>query len=240
MHLLVIEGHHVEAEFRQKFGPDHQYSFWTATPPDEGEETDLLGHYEAQQEALAELLGAADVVFDFAGLAAQFDFPAATALFVEASTQALAGTFFGAGGDRQTPVYGFCGLPTLLGRPLLEVSAVDGADEAPLQRVCQQLGTDYRVVKDRVGLATPRVLAMLVNEACYTLQEGTASAPDIDRAMQLGTNYPKGPLTWGDALGPARVVAVLDAVWADTHDPRYRVCPLLRTRALLGEALATA
>ena len=242
MHILVLEGPHLEAEFRAKFGSDHQYAFWAETPLDPASaadfEADWETHYDAQQAALVTHLETAAVVFAFGGGTDLPPLPPGKVLFVEATTQALAGPYFGPGGDRTTPVYGFCGLPTLLNRTLLEVSMVLGGNEAPLRAVCEQLGTDYRLVADRVGLATPRVLAMLVNEACYTLQEGTATATDIDRAMQLGTNYPRGPLAWGDALGAARVVAVLDALWADTHDGRYRVCPLLRTRAALGESLA--
>ena len=242
MHILVLEGDHLEEEFRQKFGPNHLYTFWQESPLDPATAADFAAdwesHYDEQQAALVAHLETADVVFAFAGGADLPPLPPGKALFVEATTQALAGPFFGPGGDRATPVYGFCGLPTLLGRVLLEVSLVLGGDEAPLRAVCEQLGTDYRIVADRVGLATPRVLAMLVNEACYTLQEGTAEAADIDRAMQLGTNYPRGPLAWGDALGAHRVLAVLDAMWADTHDGRYRACPLLRTRAVLGEGLA--
>ncbi len=242
MHILVLEGPHLEAEFRAKFGSDHQYAFWAETPLDPASaadfEADWETHYDEQQAALVTHLETADVVFAFGGGADLPPLPPGKVLFVEATTQALAGPYFGPGGDRTTPVYGFCGLPTLLNRTLLEVSMVSGGDEAPLRTVCEQLRTDYRLVADRVGLATPRVLAMLVNEACYTLQEGTATAADIDRAMQLGTNYPRGPLAWGDALGAARVVAVLDALWADAHDGRYRVCPLLRTRAALGESLA--
>ncbi len=241
MHILVLEGAHVEAEFREKFGPDHQYSFWQATPLDATSADDFEAawesHYDEQQAALIEHLETANVVFAFADGTDLPPLGPGRVLFVEATTQPLAGPYFGPGGDRTTAVYGFCGLPTLIGRSLLEVSVVLGGDEEPLRDVCAQLGTEYRIVQDRVGLATPRVLAMLINEAHYSLQEGTASALDIDRAMQLGTNYPRGPLAWGDAIGTARVLAVLDAMWNDTHDPRYRACPLLRTRATLQEPL---
>jgi 3-hydroxybutyryl-CoA dehydrogenase len=242
MHILVLEGAHVETEFRAKFGPQHQYAFWAETPLDPTSaadfEADWENHYDEQQAALLDHLASADVVFAFAGGTDLPPMPPGRVLFVEATTQALAGAFFGPGGDRATPVYGFCGLPTLLNRSLLEVSLVHGGDEAPLRAVCTDLGTDYRLVGDRVGLATPRVVTMLINEACFTLQEGTAAAADIDRAMQLGTNYPRGPLAWADAIGLPRVLAVLDAMWADTHDARYRACALLRTRAALGEGLA--
>ncbi len=244
MHILVLEGAHAEAEFRAKFGTGHQVTFWAETPLDPATAADFAAewedHYDAEQAALITHLETADVVFAFSGGTDLPPLPPGKVLFVEATTQALAGPYFGPGGDRSTAVYGFCGLPTLLNRTLLEVSMVFGGDPEPLREVCKKLGTEYRLVADRVGLATPRVLAMLVNEACYTLQEGTAEAADIDNAMRLGVNYPRGPLAWGDAIGAARVLAVLDAMWADTHDPRYRACPLLRTRAGLGEGLAAA
>ncbi|WP_375419118.1 3-hydroxyacyl-CoA dehydrogenase family protein [uncultured Hymenobacter sp.] len=132
-------------------------------------------------------------------------------------------------------IFGFCGLPTLLNRPLLEVSLYHEANRAKLAETCAALGTDYRVVEDRVGLVTPRVICMIVNEACYTLQEGTASIQDIDLAMKLGTGYPRGPFEWANAIGVARVHAVLEAMWHDTHDEQYKICPLLKRQALRGE-----
>ena len=137
-------------------------------------------------------------------------------------------------------MFGFCGLPTLLNRPLLEVSLYDEADRARLAETCAALGTDFRVVQDRVGLVTPRVICLIINEACYTLQEGTASIPDIDLSMKLGTGYPRGPFEWANAIGVPRVYAVLDALWQDTHDERYKICPLLKRQALRGDPFQTA
>ena len=131
-------------------------------------------------------------------------------------------------------MYGFCGLPTLLNRPLLEVSLYHEADRAKLAETCAALGTDYRVVADRVGLVTPRVICQIINEAYFTVQEGTASKADVDLGMKLGTNYPHGPFAWAEAIGIARVYAVLEALWQDTHDERYKVCPLLKREALRG------
>ena len=136
------------------------------------------------------------------------------------------------------PVFGFCGLPTLLNRPLLEVSLFHEADRAKLAETCAALGTDYRVVADRVGLVTPRVICQIINEACFTVQEGTATMQDVDLGMRLGTSYPRGPFAWANAIGVARVYAVLDALWHDTHDERYKVCPLLKRQALRGEPFA--
>jgi 3-hydroxybutyryl-CoA dehydrogenase len=70
---------------------------------------------------------------------------------------------------------------------------------------------------------------MIINEACYTLQEGTASMQDIDISMKLGTNYPFGPFEWADKIGIKHVYETLKAVYDDTHDERYKICPMLKT-----------
>jgi 3-hydroxybutyryl-CoA dehydrogenase len=66
-----------------------------------------------------------------------------------------------------------------------------------------------------------------------------AAPTDIDVAVELGLNYPKGPLALGDVLGAARVLAVLDGMQAITLDPKYRATAWLRRRARLGISLAT-
>jgi len=97
--------------------------------------------------------------------------------------------------------------------------------------ICRALGVQHLTVADRVGLVTPRVIAMIINEAYYTLQEGTASKADIDLGMKLGTNYPKGPFEWAAEIGLAEVRHLLEALYADTQDPRYKLCPLLKTES---------
>jgi 3-hydroxybutyryl-CoA dehydrogenase len=84
-------------------------------------------------------------------------------------------------------------------------------------------------------MVTPRILFMIINEACYTLQEGTASKEDIDTSMKLGTNYPFGPFEWANKIGIKHVYETLEAIYLDTHDERYKVCPLLKTMYLKGE-----
>jgi len=83
-------------------------------------------------------------------------------------------------------------------------------------------------VDSRVGLVTPRIICMIINEAFYTVQEGTANAKDIDTAMKLGTNYPKGPFEFLELIGIKNVYNTLNAVYNDTHEERYKVCPLLK------------
>ncbi len=72
-----------------------------------------------------------------------------------------------------------------------------------------------------------RVLAMIVNEASFALGEGVASVRDIDIAMRLGTNYPKGPLRWADEIGLDIVSSVLNSLRESLGEERYRPSPLL-------------
>jgi 3-hydroxybutyryl-CoA dehydrogenase len=73
-----------------------------------------------------------------------------------------------------------------------------------------------------------RILAVIVNEAASAVQEGVASPAGVDTAMRLGTNYPSGPLEWGERIGLEHVVRTLDGLHARVPDGRYRVVPLLR------------
>jgi 3-hydroxybutyryl-CoA dehydrogenase len=73
---------------------------------------------------------------------------------------------------------------------------------------------------------------MIINEAFYTVQEGTATRQDIDLAMKLGTNYPYGPFEWCERIGIRHVYELLQAMYDDTRDERYKVCPLLKKEYL--------
>ncbi|HET7582770.1 MAG TPA: 3-hydroxyacyl-CoA dehydrogenase NAD-binding domain-containing protein [Candidatus Limnocylindria bacterium] len=73
-----------------------------------------------------------------------------------------------------------------------------------------------------------RVLATIVNEAASAVEDGVATPDAIDTAMRLGTNYPSGPLEWGERIGLGHVVHILDALHGEVPDGRYRVIPLLR------------
>ncbi|HET6380627.1 MAG TPA: 3-hydroxyacyl-CoA dehydrogenase NAD-binding domain-containing protein [candidate division Zixibacteria bacterium] len=79
-----------------------------------------------------------------------------------------------------------------------------------------------------------RILAAIVNEAASAVAEGVASPVAVDTAMRLGTNYPHGPLEWGERIGLTAVVRTLDALHASVPDGRYRVVPLLRSLAERG------
>lgn len=95
------------------------------------------------------------------------------------------------------------------------------------------------VINDSPGFVVQRLLAMIVNVGTRIAEMRIAAPGDIDIAVELGLNYPKGPLALGDALGTARVLAVLDGMHAVTLDPKYRATPWLRRRARLNVSLHT-
>jgi len=143
---------------------------------------------------------------------------------------------------------------TTLGRPAVVVDralddasatavAVAASDGAPADAVAeatgllQAAGLAVYVVDDAPGLVVTRTVAMLVNGAVDARHKGVASAADIDTAMRLGTNYPLGPLAWGDRWGPATIVGILDAMQAWYGEDRYRPSALLRRIAAAGGSL---
>jgi 3-hydroxybutyryl-CoA dehydrogenase len=114
--------------------------------------------------------------------------------------------------------------------PVVElVGEVDEETRNGIDSLVRAAGLTPAWVPDLPGGAALRVIAALANEAAFALAEGVAGAEDIDRAMQLGANYPKGPLAWTDELGLDRIVRVLDAL-RDAHGDAYVCAPLLRRR----------
>lgn len=134
--------------------------------------------------------------------------------------------------ELKSPLIGMNALPTFINRSLMEFSLFLEKDQQELDVFCKQLAWEYKIVKDRVGMVTPRVVCMIINEACYTVQEGTATKQDIDLGMKLGTNYPMGPFEWGDQIGVTHVYQLLDHIYQDTRDERYKICPLLKDHYL--------
>ena len=135
---------------------------------------------------------------------------------------------------------GMNALPTFINRSKVEISFLNSADAITFDEMAKQLNWEYLTVADAVGMVTPRVIAMVINEACFTLYEQTASMNDIDVAMKLGTNYPFGPFEWCDRIGVKDVYETLEAIAKDTNDPRYKICPLLKEKYLLQQPFYTS
>ncbi len=131
-------------------------------------------------------------------------------------------------GELPETVVGFNGLPGFVDRDMWEVTSM----HSELPSVIGELPGEYLRVDDRVGMVTPRVICMIINEAYYTVQEGTASREDIDLGMKLGTGYPFGPFEWVERIGVQNVYELLEAMYDDTRDERYKICPLLKKEYL--------
>jgi 3-hydroxybutyryl-CoA dehydrogenase len=91
-----------------------------------------------------------------------------------------------------------------------------------------RLGKTAVVSKDAPGFIVNRVLIPMINEAIFTLEEGIASAEDIDLALTMGANHPVGPLALADRIGLDTVLAICEVLYRDLEDPKFRPCPLLR------------
>jgi 3-hydroxybutyryl-CoA dehydrogenase len=120
------------------------------------------------------------------------------------------------------------------------VAASDGCPAAARDEaigLLQAAGLAVYPIDDAPGLVVTRTVAMLVNGAVDARHKGVASGADIDTAMRLGTNYPLGPLAWGDRWGPATILGVLDALHAWYGEDRYRPSALLRRVAAAGGSL---
>jgi len=104
----------------------------------------------------------------------------------------------------------------------------------------RRLGYKVAIIKDSPGFVAPRLTAMIANLGCEVAQIGVAAAPeDIDTAMKLAQNYPRGPLEWIDHLGSQRVFKTLQQLQAITGSDRYRPSLWLRRRALLNLPIRT-
>ena len=101
--------------------------------------------------------------------------------------------------------------------------------------IAKEIGKTPVEVNEGPGFVVNRILIPLVNEGVTILQEGIASKEDIDTAMKLGANHPMGPLELGDLIGLDIVLAIMDVLYNETHDSKYRACTLLRKMVRAGK-----
>lgn len=135
-------------------------------------------------------------------------------------------------------VVGFGVVPPLAHTGIIELAAARQTAPEVVQwatNFWQALGFEVVQVGDAPGLVRMRTIACLVNEAASAVLEGVATPADIDQAMKLGTNYPHGPLAWGDLIGLDTVTGVLTGLFNEYGEDRYRPCPLLRRMVIAGE-----
>jgi 3-hydroxybutyryl-CoA dehydrogenase len=132
-------------------------------------------------------------------------------------------------------LFGMKGPRTLMVTPATTAATREGA-----HALLAADGQPVVVINDSPGFIAQRVVAQIVNVACSIAQRGIAEPSDIDKATKLGLGYPFGPLEWGDLIGPARILHILDRLQAFYREPRYRPSGWLRRRAMLGLPLSAA
>ena len=98
----------------------------------------------------------------------------------------------------------------------------------------RKLGKEPIAVNEAPLFAVNRILVPMINEAAFVLMEGVAGAEDIDRGMMLGANHPIGPLALADLVGLDVLLMVMETLYQETGDSKYRPCPLLRKLVRAG------
>ncbi len=100
--------------------------------------------------------------------------------------------------------------------------------------LAQTIGKEPVTVAEAPGFVVNKLLIPMINEACDLVYTGVATAEDVDKAMQLGANHPMGPLHLGDLVGLDVCLAIMDTLYDETHDSKYRASLLMRKLVRAG------
>ncbi|MBR5367892.1 MAG: 3-hydroxybutyryl-CoA dehydrogenase [Lachnospiraceae bacterium] len=114
---------------------------------------------------------------------------------------------------------------------LVEVIAgVNTPDETveKIKKISAEIGKTAVQVNEAAGFVVNRILIPMINEAAFIKMEGVSDVEGIDAAMKLGANHPMGPLELGDFIGLDICLAIMDVLYNETGDSKYRACPLIR------------
>jgi 3-hydroxybutyryl-CoA dehydrogenase len=99
--------------------------------------------------------------------------------------------------------------PTFLKRNICEAVAINEQSKIKTENLFEEIGWSYKFVPDIRGMISTRIVATIINEAYFTLQENVSTKEEIDIAMKLGTNYPFGPFEWGEKIGLKNIYDLL-------------------------------
>lgn len=126
--------------------------------------------------------------------------------------------------------------PATIMRLVEVIKGASTSDETTetIKALAVQIGKEPVEVSEAPGFVVNRILIPMINEAVGLVETGVASAEGIDTAMKLGANHPMGPLALGDLVGLDVCLAIMDVLYTETGDPKYRAYPLLRKRVRSG------
>ncbi len=136
--------------------------------------------------------------------------------------------------DRFIGMHFFNPVPMMALVELIRGLATSDATLATAKEFAVALGKTPITVKNSPGFVVNRILCPMINEAIFCLQEGLATAEDIDAGMKLGTNQPIGPLALADMIGLDIMIAVMNVFYEGFNDPKYRPAPLLKEMVAAG------
>jgi 3-hydroxybutyryl-CoA dehydrogenase len=132
---------------------------------------------------------------------------------------------------------GFHALPPLSESKLVELTRgpdTPASAATAAERYFTTLGKHVVWVNDAPGLVLGRIVCQIINECAFALGAGVGSAQDIDTGLVYGMNHPRGPLSWADQIGLDHVLTVLEALYEERREERYRTAPALRALGLSG------
>jgi 3-hydroxybutyryl-CoA dehydrogenase len=124
--------------------------------------------------------------------------------------------------DVPANIYRINGWATFLNRSVWEIA---GAEDETVKSLFKTLNIKINFVRDEPGFISARIIAMIINEAYFALEENVSSKSEIDTAMKLGTNYPIGPFEWATLIGTENILQLLQQLYKT--DNRYKPSQLL-------------